>query len=875
MTTGESMMRTGRWQLVGLVGVLTGAAAPLGVHAADSATAVMQLEEVVVTGSRLSTPSAAAPVTVFDAARIQEMGASTIADVLKYLPQQPFSRGEEYRFGGAQFAELRGVGADTTLVLINGRRASVTAANAASNAFDLNTIPVSAIERVEVLSDAASAVYGADAVGGVVNIILKREIAGVDASVRYGAAQGGAEERRASLASGFASDRVRASVVVDWFERESLLGAQRERWRDQDYSRYGSTDQRAAQASPGNVSSLSGENLPGLSDPIAAVPQGASGIGMTPADFVSTAGEMNLESLTRYQSIVPESQRKGAIGSLEFDVSPRVSAFIEAMYVDRTQRSLYTPPSVSGIATRENPFNPFGEDVWVDVLLNTLPTQLDVVDSQSARGVAGVRGTLERWSWEASFVKARDRASSWSEHALDYDAVAAALASDDPAKALNPFRDGAAGSDALLSSLAAPRDESRYTSDAQQWSAFVRGPIASLPAGPFEIVLGGEGRREGILFDSFFRVEHERDVMAGFVEARVPLVDPSMNVGGVSVLELALAAREDHYSDFGNTTNPQVTLSWLPVSAVAVRATYGTSFRPPSLFELYSPRTELSGEPVSDPRRDGETSIATVVIGGNPELEPITADSWSIGVRWTPAAMAGAEVSAMYWAISMEDRVNNFTRELVLANEALFPERVVRSAATPADVAAGRPGQILSVDTSRINFGTLETSGIDVSSRWPIESRWGTWVPEVAATYVDRYVAGSAPGTPTVDRMDVANVDGSITAWRGQVGLRWLRNVWGASLFGRYIPSYQDADYTGTPVGRRIDAQWLLDAQLSIDIAAPAQSSWLQGVAVQLGATNVLNEMPPYAEIGSPFGYDFSQGDLRGRFIYLNLSKHF
>ena len=169
----------------------------------------------------------------------------------------------------------------------------MTAANAAFNAFDLNMIPIAAVERVEVLSDAASAVYGADAVGGVVNLILKRELERVEADVRYGAASGGAEERRASLSGGFGTERVNASLVLDYFDREFLLGAERERWRDQDYGRFGGTDSRSANANPGNITSRTGANLPGLSSTWAAVPVGSTGIGLTPADFEATAGQRN------------------------------------------------------------------------------------------------------------------------------------------------------------------------------------------------------------------------------------------------------------------------------------------------------------------------------------------------------------------------------------------------------------------------------------------------------------------------------------------------------------------------------------------------------------------------------------------------------
>lgn len=190
---------------VGTIGVASAQEHPV--------SARVELEEIVVTGSRLRGASGSSTVTVFDRARIEELGASSVPDLLKYLPQQPFARGENSRFGGAQFVELRGIGADMTLVLINGRRAVTSAPQIASNAFDLNTLPISAIERIEVLSDGASAVYGADAVGGVVNIVLKRAIDEPQLDLRYGTARHGAEERRASLGAGMSSELPSADDV--------------------------------------------------------------------------------------------------------------------------------------------------------------------------------------------------------------------------------------------------------------------------------------------------------------------------------------------------------------------------------------------------------------------------------------------------------------------------------------------------------------------------------------------------------------------------------------------------------------------------------------------------------------------------------------
>lgn len=841
-----------------------------------AANRISAVDEIVVTGSRLRGVTAPAPVTVFDRARIEELGASSVPDLLKYLPQQPYTRGEEYRFGGAQFVELRGLGADTTLVLINGRRAAVTAANAAFNAFDLNTIPVSAIERVEVLSDAASAVYGADAVGGVVNIILKHDVERPVAAVRFGTAEGGARERRASLTGGVASSRFSGVLALDYFEREFLLGTARERWRDQDYRRIGGTDQRSPSSNPGNVASRTSANLPGLPSSSAAVPAGSPGSGLTPADFLATSGERNLESRTRYQSIVPQTERASALATLEFEVTPSVTLFTEALYTDHRSTAQSSPSALSGaLVPATNPFNPFGVDVTANFLLTALGPQHSVVEAESLRAVGGARGTWASWDWEVSYLDGREDARSWTANAALPARINAALAATDSAQALNPFQDGPGGSPALLASLIGAPEVSHYESTAGQWSAFARGAVMPLPAGALDVVIGGEYRREEILFDSVVFVEHDRNVSAGFAEARVPLVSRDMNVPGVDLLSLTVAARQDRYSDFGSSLNPQYSLAWVPTSNLVVRASFGTSFRPPSLFELHSPRRTVPGSTVIDPRRNGESTIITVISGGNPALDPINADSWSAGFSWSPASVGGLELSANYWRIRLDDRVRIFSQQLVLVNETMFPERIVRAAPTPAEVAADLPGALVSVDSSRINFGELETAGVDVDLRWALATRWGDFLPSLTATWIDRYVAGQAPRTPSLDRVGVASIDGTIAEWRAVAGLSWQRGVWGLSMTARYVPSYDDATFTDARTGRSIDDQLLVDAQVSVDFRRGATDSWLTGVALQAGVSNLFDDAPPFAEIGSPFGYDPSQGDLRQRFGYLNLSKRF
>ncbi len=866
-------MRRMSWPMLVTVGsvVATGAwaeeFAPLGER--------VQLEEIVVTGTRLrlAPGEAAVPVLVMDRARIDASGAVSVSDLMRFVPQAPYVFSETVQQGGAQFAQLRGLGVDSTLVLINGRRTVPSAVNAALNAFDLNTIPLAAVERVEVLSDAASAVYGADAVGGVVNIVLKRDIPRPVAELSVGSAEGGGEERRASLSGGYAGSRLHASLVLDYFDRDYLLGAERERWANQDYTRYGSVDWRLPTTNPANISSRTAANLPGLPSRVAVVPEGSSGIGLTPADFLPTAGQISLGSLFAYRSIVSEAERRSASLSAEYEIASWASAFAEALYVDRVTRTQSEPATLFGTRVpATNPFNPFGVDVSTDYLFVGLGPRETVAETELQRGVLGLRGDIGRWDWEVSGLYTEETASVWTENAVNLARVNASLASTDPALALNVFQDGSGGSEALLRSLV-NEPVSHLESGGRQVGAFARGPLVTLPAGEVQVVLGGEYRREDLYFDSSVFVDHDRTVDALFAEARIPLVSAEWQWPLLQELSLTLAGRQDDYSDFGTTFNPQYGLQWKPHASWLVTASCGTSFRAPALFELYGPRREIVGNTVSDPRRNGESVPVTLISGGNPTLDPVEAESWTAGLVFTPSAHW--RLAGTYWHTVLEGRVAIFSSQLVLANEARFPERVERQAPSPADVAAGLPGVITRIDISRINFGSVATDGIDASASGSMETSFGEIGMDLSATWVNRYSVVQVPETPAVERVGVADLDGSIPDWRGVLTLHWSRTGWGASVTTRYVPAYDDRTIFGEDVGREVGAQTLVDLQASLDVSrAWGADTWVSGLKLTVGVLNVFDESPPFAEVAAS-GYDPSQGDLRQRFGYVRLGYEF
>jgi iron complex outermembrane receptor protein len=834
--------------------------------------------ELTVTGSRLKqvSPDGPTPVTVFSSEKIEALGASDVADVLRNLPQQSFSFNESYLFGGSQAVQLRGLGLGTTLVLLNGRRTVTSGLNAARNYFDLNTIPLSAVERIEVLSNGASAVYGADAVGGVVNVILKSSIARPTLEASYGAADGGAQEKRLSFAFGHRTERFRSAVSLDYFERDALLGSKRELTRTDDLRVFGGPDYRVSTSQPGNVYSTTGARLPGLTSAFAGIPAG-SGVGLTPASFAATDGKLNLFSTSPYTTLVGPTQRRSASASVEYDLTSAITAFAEAQYAKRDELRLLSVPGASRVLVpATNPFNPFGQDVLVSLRLPELGPVRDTSSVDYYRLVGGARGKVGGWSWDAAALVTRDRGGLAQENSLNTAALAQALADRNPATAFNPFT--GAHSDALRQALTWTTNTGTVISSAEQASGSITGPLFELPGGPVQVALGAEARHEKINFSAYGIVlTAARDAQAAFGELRAPLVDAAMGVPLVERLQLTLAGRYDHYSDFGGTFNSQVSAQWDVNSSLMFRASYGSSFRPPSLFELYQTQTR---RPLitTDPRRGNETFTAEVLTAGNPNLLPETSDSVSAGFVAHPAALPNLRFSLDYWRIKQDQRVQRFTTNLVLLNESFFPERVVRAPPTPADIAAGRPGQILFVDATSINFGGVRTDGFDAEVDYTLETSAGVFRPSLAATYVRSFKSALLPGQPVEERAGNANIaEGARPHWKATASLNWRRDALQASTTARYTQSYNDADAAGAPTGTKVSPPLIVDAQVGLDVgeATGHRSRALDGLVVRVGAVNLFDRRPAISFVSGFLAYDPTLADLRQRFVYVRLAKTF
>jgi iron complex outermembrane receptor protein len=818
------------------------------------------VHEVVVTGTRLS-GEGPAPVRVYGRERIERLGISSTSDLSSYITQQPFAFTGAYLQNSAQFFQMRGLGFDTTLVLINGRRVPPSANSISLNAVDVNNIPLMAVERTEVMSDSASAIYGADAIGGVVNVILKDQIAQPELYFHFGQADGGGTQRRVSGSFGETTARMKSMLVLDYYETDVLMGSERELWRNQDFRRFGGRDYRATEANPGNVYSLTGAPLPGLPTSQAAVPSGAT-VGLTPADFLPTAGVVNRASQFSDYSITPLSQRLSAYGSAEYSFD-RLVLFEEFLVANNELTVVRGLPSVyREIVPASNPYNPFGTPVAVDYSFAGMDPISYRYQTRLARLVVGARGGIGAWDWEITGLRHQESGTTASQGTLDLARVRGAIRSTNPATALNLFTDGPPASEELLDSLATATQSLTFWCASAQLSAFMRGPLFHIGAQNAELVVGGEWRHDAALFTESGRpVDADRDIASVFSEIRLPLL---------SELTLKIAARGDDYGGGKQVLNPLYGLTWRPTDEWLFRAAYGTSFRPPSLFESSVPLRGLALI-VSDPRRGGTLSYVDVLLGGNPDLELVTAHSFTTGFVFTPAWASKLRLQANYWRVRMDDRIMAPTSMAVLSSESELVGRVTRNDPNEEDLQMGWPGSMRLIDLTPVNYGDLETSGVDLGASLSIDRSWGRWNLNVETTWVDEYSSRDMNPALPRSRVGIANMQGTIPESRtiGTVGFEHGR--YGVSTTATYVPAYRDSDLQG-PLDRYISAQLLVDLQASVNLEG---NDLIEGSTVTIGARNLFDREPDFANVGMSLGYDISQTELTRRFIYLRVGKRF
>lgn len=691
-----------------------------------------QGDEIIVTGTRIRRSSAfepSAPVEVIDREQLEYSGATNLADVVQYLTvaQGSGSQGAPGLGAGTVQVNLRGLGAGATLLLLNGRRVNPSAGGIAEHFGDLATIPMAAVERIEILKGGASAIYGADAVGGVVNIITRRNFDGarveVDAQTTEELDQ---QDLTASAAFGASSERSRVMVAASYFRRTELTADERDFTKDS----YIST-----QGNPGTYIVGVGTQL----DPACSSVEGS---------FVqpgATGNDICAFRYGRFASLIGNGERANAYGSAEYDLTNHTTLFGE-INVSRLRgdgvasTSLPIPPPFP-VIPGDHVDNPFPGDVqWIGRPLGAeAGPQRNAAADDTLRGAIGLRGDLEgaaedtvfeAWEWElfSTFGVSRYR---FTFHDNLHEPLQAALNScSDPSDlsgCFNPFYSaidgtGTPNSREVIESFSG---EMISMSDhaLQTYNAGMTGPLFELPGGDLGVAFGAEVRHEWRTTE----LEHDantdqygflvgnpdakvaRDVYSGYLELRWPLYDG---------IELQTAARVERYTDTDSTpVSPFAGITLTPAEIVGrdnvsdafrrlqIRGHVASAFRAPTIYQSFPgyatiPTPLMTGGPLP--------TYIPVRSFGNPDLEPETALALSGGIMWSPVDQIG--LTADVWHYDYRDRIDREDAQQIINEDMgnLTDPRIVTEEVSPGNFEISR------INVQQLNLeGSVVTNGID------------------------------------------------------------------------------------------------------------------------------------------------------------------
>lgn len=901
---------------VGLPALAQEAAPP----AAPATSEPEKMEKVIVTGSNIPTAEtvAVAPVDVLSSAAIEKTGAADFETLAKKLPSTVgagnfgMSRGNGGN-GTTQIA-LRGIPGGT-LVLINGRRTANQ---------DLNAIPMAAIDRIEILKDGGSSIYGADAVAGVVNVILKKDFQGAEVSARYGnTTQTDAAEQVYSFVTGTANEKTSVLIGGDYYKANSLYSVDRARSRPNYSSQSSYTRNTSGTSNPGRIISTQGTaQFPGLenglvySGPVGTTPT-------TPSQFVPYSSSVAAGHRFPYPNYTPairDSERYSVFGSGEHQFfGENLKFFTDAFYTHSYSYNQLaptpivfsnntTPTSPNGIVIpANNPYNVFGVPIDnafyrpVELGPRTDSNEYDIV-----RFVGGLRGRVAdtSWNWEAATLYTQQKGVNTQGNDISRTGLEQAVNSTDPATAFNPFGNQA-NSAAVLDTIRLDH----YTFDRDelfQVDGKVNGEVFELPGGPLALAVGGEFRNErsthtpdGTLingdvvgFNGDKPYSGSRDVYAGYYEVNIPIFGQDMNVPVFHRFEVNTSGRYENYSDFGDTFKPKVGVMWKPFDeSLMLRASYSESFTAPGFGDLYAADQEsypelrnpvkyakyqaavAAGDQANIDKYSSYFEQIRTFYSGNPDLKPTEAKNYTAGIVYTPPWVKTITLTADYFRIEQENVPGSVDQYILDQNYQsggpLDPN------AKYANLVAFNPAteqyNLLLAPTLNLSQRIIE--GIDWSATHQLATdNYGTFTTTVAGTYYLTFEQENIPGDGLVDRLgDFVDPSqsfglGSLPRLKLTGSLFWSKGNFEAGLTGNYICSYLD-DYQALGYNREISDYLTFDLQASYRLPWDAK--------ITAGVINVTDEEPPLVVAAFADNYDRDTADLRGRFVYIQASKKF
>jgi iron complex outermembrane receptor protein len=869
--------------ILGACLALSGAAS---VQAAQTPATDDELDEVVVTGSSIRGVKAVGqPVVEVTREEIEAAGVSNLSQIARTLPVVLNLGPDESRTGGAQDAaanatrisaiNLRGLGPESTLLLVNGRR---TAPGGILRALsDPSMIAAGATERLEVVLDGNSAVYGADAVAGVVNIITRRDYDGAETRLRYGAGDG-LDEKQVSQSFGRNWGSGYAFITGEWSNRSDLARADRASFLTADLRPYGRTDQRSTQARTPNLVVGAGANAPRYQWPALTTPA---------ARFDGLEGDF-----------LPEQRRINGFWAVHQDLNQDVEVWYEGFLSRRRVISDGQSLGASFSVPRTNAFYPtttaFPGLTGIGVTSNTAnrtveyrlprPGARSKAKELAQQHAAGLTWKLPAdWQLSSYVSYSTDSAvSGLGGEQINNKTLPLALADSNPATALNVF--GGPISDAVYNRFIAFRHQIN-DAKATHYEAKLDGPLFPLPGGAVRGAVGVSHERSSLRYQEYQSALSDtntpsttndkttrRQTTSAYAEVFVPIVGGENAMRGVQRLDLSLAMRHDDYSDFGGTTNPKIAAVWSPGGGLNLRATWGKSFRAPSLVDIGNLNFAFITDG-ADPANPPNQIRQLLITGSNPNLNPEKAETFSYGFDYQPTFLPDFSTSLTYYKVDYTDRILGIAASL--ANEAQYRQFITRNpplATVQAILDSGvlvstpQPANTIGVliDGRRNNIGTLKQDGIDLDVRYRLNTKFGTWSTSLQHSRIFHIKQVTTPGGPTLDVVDTFN---NPIADRGRVNLGWMSGPWSANVFYNYA-----GDYLNTAITPNVKAESQETVDLNLAFSVPKGDSLLEGVRVAFNLQNLTDRDPPIVLNGANI-WDNTSASLTGRYFSVDLSK--
>jgi iron complex outermembrane receptor protein len=695
-----------------------------------------QLERVEITGSRIRRVDAesSAPVQTITREDIERTGKTSIQDVLRTVTADsngtiPTSFTNGFA-GGSAAVSLRGLGVNSTLVLVNGRRMSTygLADDGTRNFVDLNSLPLEAVDRIEILKDGASAIYGADAVGGVVNVILRRNYTGASIGGSYGqTGDGDGQDLRVYGSYGFGNldtDKYNVFFTLEASSTDNIWSKDRGFIGETDFRYRGYYDVTNGAPRP-----YFGLATPSANSPYGVTRNAAGGgarVNMIPCNPGPTDPTTGLCRYNRLdeQEVQPETDRLNLYGRGTMQLSPTLTGYAELGYFQTKTKAAGTlgANNDGGVYVPGDPFNPLlvhgpmtlpaghpDNTFGVNRTLFYVPYELggrdQETDNKVFRGLIGLSGSNYGWDWDSGLLYVKSTLQNDNFGFIIYNEMQAAL-NNGTYRITRPGLTSPSPTDPAVLARVSPTLSSEPTSSVTSLDFKASRELMPLAGGALGLALGAEIRREeaedpgvpgtetgSIVGLGYSKFSMKRDIYALYGEVVAPVA---------KWLELNAALRYDHYSDFGGNLAPKLGFKIRPNDQFLIRGTYSEAFRAPGAAEV------------------GGSSFGFTTFGilsqGNPDIQPEEAKSYTLGVVWEP--MAGTSFTLDYWKIDRENEILQADPNTIIGNlpSTGTPNSRINGALPGTFIYYGVDGNIATVTGFYRNASDTSTDGFDFSA---------------------------------------------------------------------------------------------------------------------------------------------------------------